>query len=227
MGEVKSLQKNRIQETFVVAGTLAIVGGFLDAYTYLLRGGVFANAQTGNIVLLGIRFAEGKPREAFYYLLPIVAFALGVLMNAIIKSRDKRKEYSLYEHRILIIEAGLLLIIGFLPLSLPNGIVNITISFICSLQVNSFRLVNKLPYASTMCTGNLRSGVEKVYLFLDTKEKKYARESLYYFGIITLFIIGASLGSILVKLIGVKSIWVCSLILLLVSGTIKLFAKNS
>ena len=39
-------------ETFRVAAVLALVGGFLDIYTYLLRGGVFANAQTGNIVLL-------------------------------------------------------------------------------------------------------------------------------------------------------------------------------
>ena len=41
-----------IHETFRVAALLAVVGGFLDAYTYILRGGVFANAQTGNIVLL-------------------------------------------------------------------------------------------------------------------------------------------------------------------------------
>jgi hypothetical protein len=33
---------------------LACAGGFLDAYTFVGRGGVFANAQTGNIVLLGV-----------------------------------------------------------------------------------------------------------------------------------------------------------------------------
>lgn len=32
---------------------LAGVGGFLDAYTFVGYGGVFANAQTGNIVLFG------------------------------------------------------------------------------------------------------------------------------------------------------------------------------
>lgn len=227
MDEVKSLQKNKIQETFMVAGTLAVVGGFLDAYTYLTRGGVFANAQTGNIVLLGIRFAEGKPGEALYYLLPIIAFALGVLVNAMIRSRYKKKEYSLYEHRILIIEAVLLAVIGFLPHSISDGIVNITISFICSLQVNSFRLVNKLPYASTMCTGNLRSGVEKVYLFFETKDKKFGRESIYYFGIIFLFIVGAVIGSVLVRVLGVRSIWICTGILLAVSAIIKLYAKSS
>ena len=33
---------------------LAGAGGFLDAYTFVGRGGVFANAQTGNIVLLAV-----------------------------------------------------------------------------------------------------------------------------------------------------------------------------
>ena len=53
-----------IHETFRVAALLAVVGGVLDAYTYILRGGVFANAQTGNIVLLGVHVADGDYRQA-------------------------------------------------------------------------------------------------------------------------------------------------------------------
>ena len=40
-----------------MGGLLAAIGGFLDSYTYIARGGVFANAQTGNLVLLGLRLA--------------------------------------------------------------------------------------------------------------------------------------------------------------------------
>jgi uncharacterized protein DUF1275 len=45
---------------------LAGAGGFLDAYTFVGRGGVFANAQTGNIVLLGVEAVvvrERQPRQ--------------------------------------------------------------------------------------------------------------------------------------------------------------------
>ncbi len=42
-----------VREFFLTA-ILAIVGGFLDSYSYLMRGHVFANAQTGNIVLFGV-----------------------------------------------------------------------------------------------------------------------------------------------------------------------------
>ena len=66
-------------ESFRATAMLAVAGGFLDAYTYLCRGQVFANAQTGNMVLLAIRLAEGSWAQAFHYLMPILAFALGIL----------------------------------------------------------------------------------------------------------------------------------------------------
>ena len=42
----------QMSESFLIAGILSISGGLQDAYTYMYRGKVFANAQTGNIVLL-------------------------------------------------------------------------------------------------------------------------------------------------------------------------------
>ena len=42
---------------------LTLSGGLQDAYTYLRRGKVFANAQTGNIVLLGQSLFDGDGLE--------------------------------------------------------------------------------------------------------------------------------------------------------------------
>ena len=56
--EVKKMEKNnQMSESFLLASLLAIVGGFLDAYSYVCRDHVFANAQTGNIVKLGMSIA--------------------------------------------------------------------------------------------------------------------------------------------------------------------------
>ena len=52
----------QMSESFRVASLLAVCGGILDAYSYLCRGGVFANAQTGNIVLVGMNAAHGNFR---------------------------------------------------------------------------------------------------------------------------------------------------------------------
>ena len=46
---MEGANKKHISESFRLAAVLALVGGFLDAYTYICRGQVFSNAQTGNI----------------------------------------------------------------------------------------------------------------------------------------------------------------------------------
>ena len=43
-----------MSEAFCTAMFLSLSGGLQDVYTYLYRGKVFANAQTGNIVLCGV-----------------------------------------------------------------------------------------------------------------------------------------------------------------------------
>lgn len=52
-------------------------GGFLDAYSYLVRGQVFATAETGNIALMGISLARGDLAVAGRYLIPVAAYAAG------------------------------------------------------------------------------------------------------------------------------------------------------
>lgn len=210
-------QKQQIQtsETYLVGTILAAVGGFLDAYTYLCRGGVFANAQTGNIVLCGISFAEGKWLHSFYYFMPILAFFCGIICAEII-----RKKYSLskfhWRQPVIILEIIVLLITAFIPSGKLDALVNVLISFVCSLQVQSFRKLQGKVYATTMCTGNLRSATEALYTYFQTGEKSSRHSSLLYFGIIFFFIVGAIIGSVLTGFCGTFSIFAACLGLFIV-----------
>ena len=56
---------------------LATTGGFLDGFTYVGHGHVFANAMTGNVVLLGINCIFGSWQTGFRHLPPILAFLVG------------------------------------------------------------------------------------------------------------------------------------------------------
>ena len=58
---MKQLTKKKVQmsESAVVNLILALSGGCMDAYSYLYRGEVFANAQTGNMLLFGVNAAGG------------------------------------------------------------------------------------------------------------------------------------------------------------------------
>ena len=72
----------QMSESFLIAGILSISGGLQDAYTYMYRGKVFANAQTGNIVLLSANIMDGRWDKVLHYLVPLCAFALGVLASS-------------------------------------------------------------------------------------------------------------------------------------------------
>lgn len=210
------LKSETIHETLKVGVLLALIGGFLDAYTYLLRGGVFANAQTGNMVLLGLKVAKSDFGGAAFYLIPIFAFFVGVLVTEYIKKSFTNLQIIEWQHIVIGIEILLLFIIGFMPKTVPNPLVNVLISFICSMQVNSFRKISKLPYSSTMCTGNLRSAAEYFYTFLSTKDQAAGKICAVYFIIIAAFCIGAMIGAVLTGLWKEKAVWTCCLTLLMV-----------
>lgn len=46
-------------ESFTLSSLLSFSGGLQDAYTYNVRDEVFANAQTGNIVLMSQSLMQG------------------------------------------------------------------------------------------------------------------------------------------------------------------------
>ena len=132
------------EEKIGIGLLLATIGGFLDAYSYTQRGGVFANAQTGNIVMLGISVMRGNYSEIINYLLPIICFFLGITMALLIKRQIGLRE-GLFQWRqyILLIELALLSIVAFLSTDY-NRLANIMISSICALQVESFRKLREI-----------------------------------------------------------------------------------
>ena len=82
------MKKNsQMSSSLAVGILLALAGGFMDAYSYMARGHVFANAQTGNILLFAVAISEGRPADSLRYLLPVVSFALGIALAAAMRTR--------------------------------------------------------------------------------------------------------------------------------------------
>lgn len=194
---------------------LATVGGFLDAYTFICRGGVFANAQTGNIVLLGVDIAKGNFRQAFMVLLPILAFILGAIVCEFIKELTSPSITLVTgsERIILIIEIIVLITIGFLPDTVPDIFVTVVISFVCSVQICSFTKLVDSPYNTAMCTANLRSACQSAYAAFRKKDKKLTLKANRYIKIVFSFITGGALSGMLTLSLGGKSIWFAAMIL--------------
>ena len=151
-----SLAKTQTSESFRLSALLSFSGGLQDAYTYNVRDGVFANAQTGNVVLMSQNFMQGEWNKGLRYMLPLISFAAGIFLAERIESRFKTGSKIHWRQIILFIEIAMLLAVGFMPTGF-NMLANIMVSFSCAMQVQTFRKVHGYGYASTMCIGNRHS----------------------------------------------------------------------
>lgn len=188
--------RKQMSETNMLMILLTISGGLQDAYSYFVRGEVFSNAQTGNIVLMSTYVAKGNWHRALHYLIPVLAFAMGIFIAERLHARFKD--------------------VGFIPLGGSYDFVaNALSSCACAMQVQSFRKVNSYPYASTMCIGNMRSAMESISAYMRIGDKSLLRKSLQYFLTIFVFACGAGIGGAYSLYIGNEFIWIsCALLLI-------------
>ena len=189
----------QMSESIELGIVLAASGGFMDAYSYIMRDHVFANAQTGNMLLLGVSISERNWPEVVRYLFPVLAFAAGIMLADLV--------------RFVLLEAIVLAGVCFIPVSL-NLLANSLTSLACGIQVESFRKIHGNGIATTMCIGNLRSGTQNLCDYIHTKEKKCLSKSILYYGVILCFIIGAVLGNVCISYMQEKAILVCAFFLL-------------
>ena len=206
-------KKVQISESIELGILLALSGGFMDAYSYIGRGEVFANAQTGNMLLLGVHLSEGNIPAAIRYLCPVLAFTFGIALADIGPKFRNRKSFALAAD-FCCAEAIILTIVSFLPQS-HNLLANSLTSLACGIQVESFRKIHGNGIATTMCIGNLRSGTQNIYTFFQTKKREALEKGLLYYGIILCFICGAIIGNQCIKYFHERAILISSVLLLL------------
>ncbi len=214
MRRPSSARSGKPSESFLAGALLAVVGGYLDVYTYLSRGQVFANAQTGNVVLLSIYLASGDVLRALFYVPPIAAFLIGIFVAEWLH-RFEGRTFLHWRQYVILLELLVVVLVGLMPCSQPdapynNTIANVLVSFVCSLQVQSFRRIRGITCATTMCTGNLRSGADCFISFWNTKDRSQLHAALKYFGIVFFFMIGAAVSTYLTRLWGEHAVLCCA-----------------
>ena len=209
-------QVDKVEESFVVAGLLALVGGYLDIYSYLARGRVFANTQTGNLVLLGCNLAEGNWHKVIYYLISILAFIVGIWVAKFIEHKYVTPNNCYW----LLVILGLEIIGVFVVMCIPKGDLNVfanaVLSLICALQVQGFRKVNGSAYSTIMFTGNLKNLAERFSEYHISKNKDALSEGWIFLGIILLFIAGGWLGTLTTATYFEKSVGLVNVVLIIV-----------
>ena len=196
-----------MSESLTVGLLLALAGGMLDAYSFINRGEVFATAETGNIVQLSVHLSMGEWASAFQYLLPILAFILGVVAAEAIRRRAEGRTGRLqWQQYLLLAECGILAAVSLLPQGPLDPLANILISFTSAVQVDSFRKFRGCAGSTTMCTGNLRSGTELLFRFFALPDPQSGTKASVYYRLILCFVLGAVLCGRLSLLFGPRTV---------------------
>lgn len=196
---------------------LIFVAGFLGAFTFLLRGGVFCNAQSANVVLLSLSVGQGNWKKALYYLIPISAYFLGAFLSECLPNPLKRFHFLRWDTVLVLNEALVLIFLGVLPDSYPVQISQVAINFICSMQYNTFRQSEHIPMATTFCTNHIRQTGIYVYKWIRHQENLEYRHRLYvHLIMLGSFFSGAVVSTFIGQIIGSKSIWFAAFLLVVI-----------
>lgn len=182
-------------------------GGFMGSFTYILKGGVFCNAQTSNILLFGMALGTMQWKKAAYLLLPISAYFLGSLVSEILPVYVRKRELLRWDTLLVGIEILVLVILGFLPESVPMQVFQVSINFICSMQYNTFRQAQGIPMATTFCTNHLRQTAIHVAKWIRKGDASYLKRSQRHLEMLGAFVAGGAVGAIMCNYFRGRAIW--------------------
>ena len=211
----------RHDPTPYVFAVFAAVGGFLEAFTFYLHGGVFCNAQTGNVVMLIIECVEGEFLSGLRYLYSIIAYICGIVLSTVVPRRFKNINWALV---VSALEAVVLVALAFIPENASDWYTYVSVAFICSVQYNTFTNLRGVPLATTFCTNNIRQTVIHFVNGVSQKSREEYKKSAVYLFIIVCFAAGAAIGLVSAKAMGNWCILICAAVVIAV---LALFSADS
>jgi uncharacterized membrane protein YoaK (UPF0700 family) len=183
------------EEALLIASLLALTGGYLDAYTWIVHR-AFANAQTANLVFLWVYVTVGEWDKALHYVPPLFAFVLGVIMASCLRkyAPDNAPEISVAT------EIVLLFVVAILHNRLPLVAGTLGLSFVAAFQTASFPKVEGWGYSSVMATSNFRFTIEGLFAAFAGSPEARPFHRPYVFGVMCVaFGAGAAIGAVMTE----------------------------
>ena len=201
-------------EKYYIYELLILVGGMMGAYTYLVRGGVFCNAQTANVLMMALALGRGEWSRGLYYLIPFTAYLLGAMVSEALPTGIRHRRMLRWDTLLIGFEILVLLLMGLVPPSWPVQIVQVSINFIASMQYNTFRQAEGIPMSTTFITNHVRQMGVQAVTSLHRHDRAAGGRALRHLLMIFMFFPGALILAPLCASLQEKAIWVAALPLL-------------
>lgn len=209
----------RAEEAVEIALLLAFSGGYFDAYTWVIHG-VMANTQTANLVLLWVYGTEGNWDRALHFLLPMIAFVLGVVTATLLR-RAFREQASIVTTLINIV---LLIVVQLIHIRHQTQANVFGIAFVAAMQASVFTVVEGATYTSIMVTGNLRLAIEGA-IGVVSGQRQMRRRFQVFTALCLAFGFGAAVGALLAKSLPYVALGPPIIAMLVILGLLQRSAK--
>ena len=166
---------------------LTFCAGYVDAYTFIVRGNTLVAGQTGNVVFLSVGLIQHNVSDASAKVMTLLAFMMGVLLLTIYKEKLRIVKKPILS---VIPLAVLSLIIGFVPQTVENIYLVPPLAFCMGLVTTAFGEVSGIAYNNAFMTGNIKRTMLAFGDYFRTKHTTFLREGLIFVSLLSSFVFG-------------------------------------
>ena len=182
---------------------LTFCAGYVDAYTFIVRGNTLVAGQTGNVVFLSVGLVQQNVTEVKEKVLTLLSFMLGVFLLTIYKEKLKIVKKPILS---LVPLALLSLVIGFVPLTVDNHFIVPPLAFCMGLVTTAFGEVSGIAYNNAFMTGNIKRTMLAFGEYIRTKHTAFLMEGLIFVSLLISFILGVVFSAYLTIVFNEKTI---------------------
>ena len=166
---------------------LTFCAGYVDAYTFIVRGNTLVAGQTGNVVFLSVGLIQHNVSDASAKVMTLLAFMMGVLLLTIYKEKLRIVKKPILS---VIPLAVLSLIIGFVPQTVEDIYLVPPLAFCMGLVTTAFGEVSGIAYNNAFMTGNIKRTMLAFGDYFRTKHTPFLREGLIFVSLLSSFVFG-------------------------------------
>ena len=166
---------------------LTFCAGYVDAYTFIVRGNTLVAGQTGNVVFLSVGLIQQNVSDASAKVMTLFSFMMGVFLLTLYKEKLRIVKKPILS---LIPLAILSIIIGFVPLSVDNIYLVPPLAFCMGLVTTAFGEVSGITYNNAFMTGNIKRTMLAFGDYFRTKHTPFLREGFIFVSLLSSFVFG-------------------------------------
>lgn len=166
---------------------MTFCAGYVDAYTFIVRGNTLVAGQTGNVVFLSVGIIQDNVSDASTKVMTLLSFMMGVFLLTVYKEKLRVVKKPILS---LIPLAILSLIIGFVPLTVDNIYIVPPLAFCMGLVTTAFGQVSGIAYNNAFMTGNIKRTMLAFGEYVRTKHTPFLLEGLIFVSLLSSFVFG-------------------------------------